>query len=106
MIEIKIKPDVTDKLVFELKDNGTPAGTLTASSDGTAIVITDIQADGVFIDGLVRTALSYAEMHGILIAVFDVSDELAEKLIKLRFITDDCRRIEDIAVFFQGKCKH
>lgn len=106
MIEIKIKPDTAEKTVFELKNDGVSAGTLTAVCNEEEIRITDICAEDAFVDGLVRTALSYAEIHGILICVFDVSDELGEKLKRLRFITDDCRKINDIAVFFQGKCSH
>ncbi len=107
MITILRNPDIADKLVFDMKEDGTRIGGITAqlSPDGD-VVISHLESEKeLYYDGLCRTVLAYANIRGIDKAVFDIDDE--RQLYRLRgfgFITDDSKVLDSISDFFAKDC--
>ncbi|MBQ3842976.1 MAG: hypothetical protein II820_09825 [Ruminiclostridium sp.] len=107
MITIIRNPDIADKLVFDMKEDGKRVGGITAklSPDGD-VVITGLESEKeLYYDGLCRSVLAYANVRGINRAIFDIDDE--RQLYRLKgfgFITDYSRVLENITEFFSRDC--
>lgn len=102
MITILRNPEVTDKLLFELKEDEVLRGSITAVINGGEITITDLQSEvELYYDGLCRAVLAYACVRGIDRAVFAVTEE--RKLKRLRgfgFVTEESNVLESVQEFF------
>ena len=108
MITILRDPEIADKLVYIMKDDGRRVGGITAVLTGDGdLMITALDSEvELYYDGLVRTVLAYAEARGIDRAIFDISDERQLRRLKgFGFITDESRVIESISAFFSAGCK-
>ncbi len=107
MITILRNPNVADKLVFDMEEDGRKVGGITAvlSGDGD-LVITKLESEKeLYYDGLVRSVLAYANVRGIDKAVFMIDDE--RQLYRLRgfgFITEKSKTLESISDFFSQGC--
>lgn len=109
MITIMRNPEIADKLVFDMKDEGRRVGGITAVlTDDGDLMITALDSEvELYYDGLVRTVLAYADARGIDKAIFDISDERQLRRLKgFGFITDDSRVLESISAFFSQGCKN
>lgn len=107
MITILRNPEIADKLVFDMKEDGKRVGGITAqlSADGD-VVISNLESEKeLYYDGLCRTVLAYANIRGIDKAVFAIDDE--RQLYRLKgfgFITDESKVLESISDFFSKDC--
>ena len=108
MITILRDPEIADKLVFVMKEDGKRVGGITAViSDSGDLVITGLDSEKeIYYDGLCRTVLAYANVRGIDRAVFDISDE--RQLYRLKgfgFVTDESNTLDSISEFFSRDCQ-
>lgn len=103
MITILPNKEVTDRILYELKENDEILGSVAGVIDGDRIIISQLDsAEEFFYDGLVRAILAYADNRCVKSAVFDIDDE--RKLFRLQkfgFITDESNVLEDINGFFK-----
>lgn len=107
MITILPNKSITDRIVYELKDNDEILGSVSGVIENDALVISRLDCvEEIFYDGLVRAILGYADNRFINKAIFDISDD--RKLYRLRgfgFITEESRELSDINAFFKDdKC--
>lgn len=107
MITILQNKDVTDRILFEMKDGDDIYGTVSGIIDGNTITISELESQmEIFYDGLVRAILAYADNRFIKKAFFDITDE--RKLYRLKgfgFVTEESKVLEDIQAFFKDdKC--
>ncbi len=107
MITILPDNDITDRVVYELKENNDILGRVEGFIEDDTIIINVLESDEEFFyDGLVRAILAYADNRFVKSARFDIDDE--RKLYRLRgfgFITEDSKVMEDINAFFKDdKC--
>ena len=107
MITILRNPEIADKLVFDMKEDGKRVGGITAKlSNSGDVVITGLESEKeLYYDGLCRSVLAYANIRGINRAFFDIDDE--RQLYRLKgfgFITDDSKTLDDIGSFFAREC--
>ena len=105
MITILQNKDVTDRILFELKEGDEIYGTVSGVINGETITISQLESQmELFYDGLVRAILAYADNRFVKTAVFDIDDE--RKLYRLRgfgFISDESRILADIGEFFKNE---
>lgn len=103
MITILPNKEVTDRILYELKENDEVLGSVAGVIDGDRIIISQLDsAEEFFYDGLVRAILAYADNRCVKSAVFDIDDE--RKLFRLQkfgFITEESNVMEDINGFFK-----
>lgn len=103
MITILQNKDVTDCILFEMKDGEEIYGTVSGTIDGETITISQLESQmEMFYDGLVRAILAFADNRFVKTAVFDIDDE--RKLFRLQkfgFITEESRVLPDIQAFFK-----
>ena len=107
MISILPNKDITDRIVYELRDNNEILGSVEGRTEEDSLVIFKLESvEEIFYDGLVRAILAYADNRFIKSARFDIEDE--RKLYRLKgfgFITDESKCINDIQAFFkEDKC--
>ena len=107
MITILRDPNIADKLVFDMKEDGQRVGGITAVLTGDGdVCITKLESDKeLYYDGLVRSVLAYANMRGIDKALFAIDDE--RQLYRLRgfgFIKEGEKTLESISEFFNKGC--
>lgn len=107
MITILPNKDVTDRILFEMKENEEVLGNVSGVIDGDTITISDLNSvEEFFYDGLVRAILAYADNRFVKKAVFDINDE--RKLYRLKgfgFVTGESNILPDIQAFFKDdKC--
>ncbi len=107
MITILPNTSITDRVVYELKENNDILGKVEGVIENDTLVINVLESvEEFFYDGLVRAILAYADNRFVKSARFDIDDE--RKLYRLRgfgFISDDSRVMEDINAFFKDdKC--
>ncbi len=107
MITILPNKEVTDRILFELRENEEIFGSVSGVIDGDTITISELESvEELFYDGLVRAILAYADNRFVKTAVFDIDDE--RKLYRLRgfgFITEESKILPDIQSFFKDdKC--
>ena len=107
MITILRNPEIADKLVFDMKEDGKRVGGITAKLSGDGdVVITGLESEKeLYYDGLCRSVLAYANIRGNNRAIFDISDE--RQLYRLKgfgFITENSKVLEDIGEFFARDC--
>jgi hypothetical protein len=108
MITILRDPEIADKLVYIMKDDGRRVGGITSVLTGDGdLMITALDSEvELYYDGLVRAVLAYAATRGIDRAVFNISDERQLRRLKgFGFITDESRVLESISDFFSAGCK-
>ncbi len=103
MITILQNKAVTDRILFEMKENDDVLGSIWGIIDGDTITISQLDSvEEIFYDGLVRAILAFADNRFVKTAVFDIDDE--RKLYRLkgfRFITEESRVLPDIQAFFK-----
>ncbi len=103
MITILQNKDVTDCILFEMKDGEEIYGTVSGTIDGETITISQLESQmEMFYDGLVRAILAFADNRFVKTAIFDIDDE--RKLFRLQkfgFITEESRVLPDIQAFFK-----
>ncbi|MBR4111729.1 MAG: hypothetical protein IKK53_01720 [Ruminiclostridium sp.] len=103
MITILQNKDVTDRILFEMKDGDDIYGTVSGTINGEIITISELESQmEMFYDGLVRAILAFADNRFIKTAVFDIDDE--RKLFRLQkfgFITEESKTLPDIQAFFK-----
>ncbi len=102
--------DVVMLHITEALDRGEAIGFIAYSYEGDHTVIYDMDDGGdlMLCDGLVRSVLFKSCLKGIGTAVFDIEDSSKlETLRKLRFISADSNRAENIDSFMNGceNCK-
>lgn len=107
MITILPNPAITDRVVYELKENNDVLGKVEGVIEDDIIIISVLESvEEFFYDGLVRAILAYADNRFVKSARFDIDDE--RKLYRLRgfgFITDESNTLPDISEFFKDdKC--
>lgn len=107
MITILPNKEVTDRILFELRENEEIFGSVSGVIDGDTITISELESvEEFFYDGLVRAILAYADNRFVKTAVFDIYDE--RKLYRLKgfgFITEESKILPDIQAFFKDdKC--
>ena len=107
MITILRDPEIADKLVFNMEEDGRRIGGITAklTNDGDVMITALDSEKELYYDGLCRTVLAYANVRGINRAVFDIDDE--RQLYRLRgfgFIPQNGKVLEDIESFFSQEC--
>lgn len=109
MITILRNNEITDRLVFEMKEDEIPKGSVTAVlSDDGDLVITDLESEQeIYYDGLCRSVLAYAVIRGVNRAIFSITDERKLKRLKgFGFISDGSNVMNDIGAFFEeDNCK-
>ena len=108
MITILRDPEIADKLVFVMKDDGRRVGGITSVLTGDGdLMITALDSEvELYYDGLVRAVLAYAVTRGIDRAVFSVNDERQLRRLKgFGFITEDSKVLESISEFFSRGCE-
>ncbi len=103
MITILQNKDVTDRILFEMKDGDEIYGTVSGVINGDTITISHLESQmEMFYDGLVRAILAFADNRFVKSAVFEIDDE--RKLFRLQkfgFITEESRVLPDIQAFFK-----
>lgn len=107
MITILQNKDVTNRILFEMKDGEEIYGSVSGVIEGDTITISSLESEmELFYDGLVRAILAYADNRFIKKAVFNITDE--RKLYRLKgfgFVTEESNVLEDIQAFFKDdKC--
>ncbi len=107
MITILPNKEITDRIVYELRDNDEILGSVEGRIEEDALIIFSLESvEEIFYDGLVRAILAYADNRLIKSTRFDIADE--RKLYRLKgfgFITDESKILEDIQAFFkEDKC--
>lgn len=107
MITILPNNNVTDRVLFEMKENEEILGSVSGTINGDTITISQLDSiEEIFYDGLVRAILAYADNRFVKTAVFDIDDE--RKLYRLKgfgFISDESKVLADINAFFrEDKC--
>lgn len=109
MITILKNNMITDKLVFEAKDDGAPAGTITCTTDGETLFVETLETPYIMlVDGLMRTAMNYALNHYINKCTVNMQSETVwNELLKRGFVQNNDNRISDIDNFFTShkSCK-
>ena len=105
MITILQNKEITDRILFELKEGDEIYGTVSGTIDGNTITVSELESQmELFYDGLVRAILAYADNRFVKTAVFDISDE--RKLFRLQkfgFITEESKVLPDINEFFRNE---
>ena len=107
MITILPNKNVTDRVLFEMKENDEGLGSVSGTINGDTITISQLESvEEIFYDGLVRAILAYADNRFVKTAVFDIDDE--RKLYRLKgfgFISEKSNVLSDINAFFKDdKC--
>lgn len=107
MISILPNKNVTDRVLFEMRENDEIFGSVSGVIDGDTITISELESvEEIFYDGLVRAILAYADNRFVKKAVFDITDE--RKLYRLKgfgFVTAESNILPDIQAFFKDdKC--
>lgn len=107
MITILPNKNVTDRVLFEMKENDEVLGSVSGTINGDTITISQLESvEEIFYDGLVRAILAYADNRFVKTAVFDIDDE--RKLYRLKgfgFISEKSNVLSDINAFFKDdKC--
>jgi|GEM_PF-205301 len=108
MITIMRDPEIADKLVYVMKDEGKRVGGITSVLTGDGdLMITALDSEvELYYDGLVRAVLAYAMTRGIDKAVFNIDDERQLRRLKgFGFITDESKVMESISSFFAQGCQ-
>ena len=108
MITILRNPAITDKLLFELKEDDVLKGSITAVINGGEITITDLQSEvELYYDGLCRAVLAYACVRSIDRAVFAITEERKLKRLKgFGFVSEESNVMESVQEFFRkDECK-
>ena len=110
MITILRNKDISDKLVFEAKDDNTPVGTVTCTTDGETLFVEKIETQYIMlVDGLMRTAMNYALNRYINKCTVNMQPEAVwSELIKRGFVQNNNNNIADIDNFFTShkSCKN
>ncbi len=105
MITILQNKEVTDRILFELKEGDEIYGTVAGVINGDTITISELDSQmELFYDGLVRAILAFADNRFVKTAVFDIDDE--RKLFRLQkfgFITEESKILPDISEFFKNE---
>lgn len=107
MITILRDPEIADKLVYVMKDDGRRVGGITSVlTDDGDLMITALDSEvELYYDGLVRAVLAYAMTRGIDRAIFSIDDERQLRRLKgFGFITDESKVLESISGFFSKGC--
>ena len=103
MITILPNKDVTDRILYELKENEDVLGSVSGVIEGDELIISQLESiEEFFYDGLVRAILAYADNRCVKSARFELSDE--RKLFRLEkfgFITGESNVLSDINGFFK-----
>ena len=103
MISILPNKNVTDRILFEMKENDELFGSVSGVINDDTITISELNSvEEIFYDGLVRAILAYADNRFVKKAVFDIEDE--RKLYRLKgfgFITNESNILPDIQAFFK-----
>lgn len=107
MITILQNKEITDRVLFEMKENDDVLGSVSGVIEGDEIVISQLESvEEFFYDGLVRAILAYADNRFVKTAVFQIDDE--RKLFRLQkfgFISAESKVLPDIQAFFKDdKC--
>ncbi|MBR5090779.1 MAG: hypothetical protein IK093_15215 [Ruminiclostridium sp.] len=107
MVTILRDPSITDKLVFNMEEDGRHVGSITSqlTDDGDLLISALESEKELYYDGLCRSVLAYANIRGIDRAVFAIDDE--RQLYRLRgfgFIPKDGKVLESINEFFSHEC--
>ena len=107
MVTILRDPEIADKLVYVMKEDGRRVGGITAklTPDGDLLITKLDSEQELYYDGLVRSVLAYSSMRGIDRAIFDITDE--RQLYRLKgfgFITDDSKVLPSISAFLSQEC--
>lgn len=104
MITILRNPDVTDRILFELKDKGEILGHITCDLDRDTLVVAELESEiELYYDGLVRAVLAFASIRGIDKARFEIEDERKRYRLKgFGFITEESCFMESINGFFES----
>lgn len=109
MITILRNKDINDKLVFEAKDDDTPIGSVTCSTDGETLFVEKLETSYIMlVDGLMRTAMNYALNHYINNCTVNMQSETVwNELQKRGFVQNNDNHISDIDNFFTShkSCK-
>ena len=109
MITILRNRDISDKLVFEAKDNDSPIGSITCATDGETLFVETLETPYIMlVDGLMRTAMNYALNHYINKCTVNMQSEAVwSELLKRGFVQNNDNHISDIDKFFtsQKSCK-
>jgi len=103
MITILPNKAVSDRVLFEMKENDDVLGSVSGVIDGDTITISELDSvEEIFYDGLVRAILAYADNRFVKKAVFAIDDD--RKLYRLKgfgFITEESNILTDIQAFFK-----
>lgn len=105
MVEIIQNKDNCEEIEFTARDGDEDLGRISGQLDGDVFVISKLECDEFFIDGLVRAILNLMDLHGIGKARFDLPDNMLNSLRKLGFFLQK-PEIDNIAAFFDAGCKH
>lgn len=107
MITILPNKEVTDRILYELKENDEVLGCVSGVINEEELIISQLESvEEFFYDGLVRAILAYADNRCVKSARFAIDDE--RKLFRLQkfgFITENSNILPDIHEFFkEDKC--
>lgn len=109
MITILKNKDISDKLVFEAKDDDTPIGSITCTTDGKTLFVETLETPYIMlVDGLMRTAMNYALNRYINKCTVNMQSEAVwNELLKRGFVQNNDNHISDIDKFFTShkSCK-
>ena len=109
MITILRNKDISDKLVFEAKDDGAPVGAIPCTTDGETLFVETLETPYIMlVDGLMRTAMNYALNHYINKCTVNMQSETVwNELLKRGFVQNNDNHISDIDNFFTShkSCK-
>lgn len=102
MIEIKRNKEITDRIVFEARENDSLIGTVGGVMCDDVFEFNLIECgDMLMLDGLIRALLNLMDMKGTTKARFNFHEiDINEKLRKLGFVKSDDNMIHDIDIFF------
>lgn len=109
MITILKNKDISDKLVFEAKDDDTPIGSIICTTDGETLFVETLETPYIMlVDGLMRTAMNYALNRYINKCTVNMQSETVwNELLKRGFVQNNDNHISDIDKFFTShkSCK-
>lgn len=100
MIEINCRTDIAEGLIVTASEKGEVIATLRAEYDFPRLVIKELDAEGVLVDGLCRAALNYAVCHGVSVCDFSLTEDKMKAVERFGFVKNDNNRIDDIGQFF------
>ena len=109
MITILRNNAISNKLVFEAKDDDMPIGSVTCTTDGETLFVETLETPYIMlVDGLMRTAMNYAFNHNINKCTVNMQSETVwDELLKRGFVQNNDNHISDIDNFFTShkSCK-